>query len=81
MFLVRSGRSFRAAGPFGYFLPDTAGIFDADELENGTYPEDWIDFGATPPRLKPNYRRYQPVKVFVGTDGSIGAGLPGWFIP
>jgi hypothetical protein len=48
---------------FGYCMPDTEGIFDADEIENGAYPEDWIDFGATPPRLKSNYRRNRPIKV------------------
>lgn len=34
---------------FGYFMPDTAGMFDANDVENGIYPEDWIDFSAAPP--------------------------------
>ena len=29
---------------FGYVMPDTAGRFDAGDVENGLYPEDWIDF-------------------------------------
>jgi superfamily II DNA/RNA helicase len=66
---------------FGYFMPDTQGIFDADDIENGAYPEDWIDFYAMPPRLKSNYRRNRPLQLSVATDGSVGSGLPGWFIP
>jgi hypothetical protein len=66
---------------FGYFMPDAAGIFDAADIENGLYPEDWIDFAATPPRLNATYRRYRPLPVSVATDGAIGTGLPWWFIP
>jgi superfamily II DNA/RNA helicase/very-short-patch-repair endonuclease len=66
---------------FGYFMPDTQGIFDAAEIENGIYPEDWIDFHAMPPRLKSNYQRNRPLQISVATDGSVGSGLPGWFIP
>jgi superfamily II DNA/RNA helicase len=66
---------------FGYFMPDMAGSFDAADIENGLYPEDWIDFGATPPRLKANYRRYRPRPLSVAPDGAIGAGVAGWFIP
>jgi len=66
---------------FGYFMPDMAGSFDAADIENGLYPEDWIDFGATPPRLKANYRRYRPRPLSVAPDGATGAGVAGWFIP
>jgi len=66
---------------FGYFMPDMAGTFDAADIENGLYPEDWIDFGATPPRLKANYRRYRPRPLSVAPDGATGTGVAGWFIP
>jgi hypothetical protein len=64
---------------FGYFMPDTEGLFDAEDIENGKYREDWIDFDAK--RLKPNYRRNRPISVRASTDGTIGSGVPGWFIP
>ena len=66
---------------FGYVMPDPAGRFDAGDVENGLYPEDWIDFTATPPRLKTTYRRYRPLPVAVAPDGAIGAGMAGWFLP
>jgi hypothetical protein len=66
---------------FGYFMPDPDHAFDADSIESGNYPEDWIDFGPATPRLKPDYRKIRPVAIAVTADGSIGSGLDGWFIP
>lgn len=67
----------------GYFMPDPNGdAFDADDLEAGQYPEDWIEFSAEVPRLKAYYRKYRPQPVTVDTNGAVGiSGLKGWYIP
>lgn len=66
---------------FGFFTPDPLGRFDAADIE-GSYPEDWIDYAGTTPRLKPSYRRRVPMRLLVDAGGKVAPdGLPGWFIP
>lgn len=64
---------------FGYLMPDTEGIFDPANIE-AHYPEEWIDFTASEPRLKPNYRRYRPLQLRVSPNGDVDGDLPAWFI-
>ncbi|MGA8183565.1 MAG: DEAD/DEAH box helicase [Terriglobia bacterium] len=68
---------------YGYFMPDPDGnVFDADNLETGQYPEEWIEFNADVPRLKPYYRKYRPQPVLVDTNGTVGlSGMSGWYLP
>jgi superfamily II DNA/RNA helicase/very-short-patch-repair endonuclease len=63
----------------GYFMPDPDGLWSGDDLDN--YPEHWLDYSRPQLRLKSHFRKYQPLSVTVGTDGSLGSGLAGWFIP
>jgi len=66
---------------YGYLMPDSEGIFNPTDLEKH-YPEDWLEFSDGAACLKPNYRRYRPLPVQVGTNGQVtGDGLPAWFIP
>jgi superfamily II DNA/RNA helicase len=66
---------------FGFFMPDTTGIFDPENYEEG-YPEDWVDFDRTPARLKPNYRKYRPQAFLAGPLGDADSnGLTGWIVP
>ncbi len=66
---------------FGYLMPDPSGLFDPADTEN-QYPENWLEFRRGEAVLKPNYRRYQPVEVRVGTGGAVLAnGMRAWFIP
>ena len=66
---------------FGYLMPDCSGKFDPADLE-GQYPEDWLEFSGGTARLKPHFRRYQPINVLVNTCGGVAEeGLAAWFIP
>ena len=64
---------------FGYFIPDFDGVW-SDRIED--FPENWVDYTKSEPRLKKSYARYRPVQTFVTTDGKYEAnGIRGWFIP
>ena len=65
----------------GYLMPDPSGLFDPADTEN-QYPEDWLEFHGDETRLKPHFRRYQPLAVKADTRGAVTAdGLPAWFVP
>ncbi|CAK0767951.1 DEAD/DEAH box helicase domain-containing protein [Gammaproteobacteria bacterium] len=65
---------------FGLLMPDPKGIYDNTNLER--YPEEWIDFTRVEPRLRPNYRRYQPIPVRVDPAGEVASdGISAFFIP
>ena len=65
----------------GYFMPDDAGAFDAEDADR--YPDEWLEpTGDGTQRLRPNYRQHRPVPFRVGTSGERDAqGMPGWVIP
>ena len=66
---------------FGYLMPDPFGEFDPADVE-GQMPEAWLEFRNGTPRLRPHFRRYQPVGVMVDPKGDASSdGLPAWFIP
>jgi len=66
---------------YGYLMPDSEGIFDPNDIERH-YPEDWLEYREGQARLKPNFRRYRPVRVQVDTRGQVVAnGMLAWFIP
>ena len=66
---------------FGYLMPDPTGLFNPKDIES-QYPEEWLEFRGDEIRLKSYYRRYQPHKVQVDTQGIASEdGLPAWFIP
>ncbi len=66
---------------FGYLMPDLSGEFDPSDVE-GQMPEAWLEFRNGTPRLRPHFRRYQPVGVMVNPKGDVSSdGLPAWFIP
>lgn len=64
----------------GYFMPDTSGIWD-DTLDR--FPESWVEQKANGDlRLKPNYRKRQPIAVRVDTEGHPSLnGTSGWYLP
>ena len=49
---------------FGYLMPDPSGDFDPADVE-GQMPEAWLEFRNGTPRLRPHFRRYQPIGVMV----------------
>ncbi len=66
---------------FGYLMLDAEGVFDPTDTA-ARYPEEWLEFQGQTVRLKPHYRRYQPVGARLNTEGGIAAdGLQAWFIP
>ena len=66
---------------FGYFMPDETNLFDSEDIEGGVYPEDWIEPGSAPLKLKPHFRKYRPQQIQLTPLGAIGSGLQGWYIP
>ncbi len=65
---------------FGYLMPDSDEMFDSADIE-GQYPEDWLEFKESVPRLNRNFRRYRPLAVRSNTCGGVAdEGLPAWFI-
>ena len=66
---------------FGYLMPDPTVAFDSKDIES-QYPEEWLEFQGDEIKLKSSYRRYQPRKAQVDTQGIASEdGLPVWFIP
>jgi len=64
----------------GYLMPDESGVFGSSDIEN-QYPENWVEFRDGVPRIRPYFRRYQPVSVQVSPEGKVTRlGLSGWFI-
>lgn len=65
---------------FGFFMFDPDNIWNGDDPEN--YPENWIEEVKGNYRIKSNYRKYQPQKLFVKPNGRlVRDGEQGWFIP
>ena len=65
---------------FGLLMPDSKGVFVASNLEQ--FPEEWIDFTHTEPKLKSNYKKYNPISVRVKPSGETdSAGILAHFIP
>lgn len=64
----------------GFLMVDPHRVWDADDLEN--YPENWLDLAGKEPRIKSNYRKFQPSEVYVSRSGEIDLkGERFWFIP
>jgi superfamily II DNA/RNA helicase len=65
---------------FGFFTPDTKGELWDDIIDR--YPENWLDTRADGElKLKSGVKNFKPQSVTVGTDGQIGNGVRGWYIP
>jgi Lhr-like helicase len=66
----------------GYLMLTPA---NADFLFDGSpeaYPEDWVEEGRGGQlRLKPPYRKRAAEQMHVAADGTVGSGLPMWFLP
>lgn len=66
---------------FGFFMPDTEGIWQPDNIVDA-YPEEWLEFAGDNARLKRYFRKYRPVPLTVDPEGrSAAGGLSGWFVP
>jgi superfamily II DNA/RNA helicase len=65
----------------GFFVPDVEGTIWSDSLEN--YPETWLDYSGSEPKLKTSMRPFVPQRVRVDSEGNIGESkpLPGWYVP
>jgi superfamily II DNA/RNA helicase/very-short-patch-repair endonuclease len=64
---------------FGFFMPDIEGVWD-DLIER--YPESWLEARINGDlKVKSSLKKFKPRHVVVGTDGHVGEGVPGWFIP
>lgn len=44
-------------------------------------PENWLDLTKATPKVKPNYRSFEPLRVLVNVQGHEGSGEQHWFIP
>lgn len=66
---------------YGFVMVDEhRKIFDAEDLER--YPESWMETRGREPRLKSNFRKFQPQEIFVDPSGREDTGgVRGWFLP
>src|SRR5690606_35028691 len=55
-------------------------LWDSEDIER--YPESWIDQNGKEPRIKSNFRKFQPQEVYVASDGQESTqGTRAWFLP
>ncbi|WP_348758363.1 DEAD/DEAH box helicase [Candidatus Methylocalor cossyra] len=60
---------------FGFFMPDTTGIWD-DRIEE--YPESWLEPRPNGDlKIKSALKKFQPQSIAVSTDGRVRPALPG----
>jgi len=65
---------------FGFFMPDARGEVWDDQIDR--YPENWLEQRTNgEQRLKAGVRKFKPQSLKVSTDGHVGDGLQGWYIP
>jgi superfamily II DNA/RNA helicase/very-short-patch-repair endonuclease len=65
---------------FGFFMFDPNQIWDDADPEK--YPENWIEEHKSGYRIKSNFRKYQPKKLYVQPNGRLSPdGGHGWYIP
>lgn len=64
---------------FGFLAPAQ----ESQQYQGGMedLPENWLDLTGASPKIKPNYRSFQPLFVRVNAQGHEGSGEPHWFIP
>ncbi|WP_025770820.1 DEAD/DEAH box helicase [Thioalkalivibrio sp. HK1] len=65
---------------WGYLMPDSEGRFDPAFPERH-YPDAWLETFRDRIRVKPSYRKYEPIQIRVDPLGNPSPdGLPAWFI-
>jgi superfamily II DNA/RNA helicase/very-short-patch-repair endonuclease len=67
-------------GDFGFFMFDPDRSWDNGDLNN--YPESWLEEKKGEYRLKSNYSKYKPLRIYVSADGSNNPeAAGGWYMP
>lgn len=65
---------------FGFFIFDLGEIWNDNDPEK--YPENWIEEHKGGYRVKSNYKKFAPRKIYVEPSGKFSSeGEQGWFIP
>jgi len=66
----------------GYFMPDAAGAYVDDDVEQANFPDGWLEPDKNNElTLKRTFREFAPVPCRFSPDGSASLnGLPGWFL-